>query len=195
MISVITAFNSDFRKLGAICLSSMIHYELSGIGGEIKSSARRIPGSFDRPASWFKLPEIKGEMKAGANFVLWVDADAIITGKQNIQDLIDPCSDLTIATDENGINCGVMAWRSSEKTLKFLDRVWEREEFIDHPWWEQAAIADMIDELSVSYVDKSLFNAYPSDATEESGILHWPGMSIEEREPLMAEAFNKHWLC
>jgi len=194
MISVITAFNSDFRRLGAICASSMMHHRIR-VEPDVLLGVKPIPDSFERPASWFKIPYIIEAMKLEYEFVLWIDSDAMLTGKQKIKDLIDPKSDLTIATDENGINCGVMAWRSSEKTLKFLDRVWGREEFINHQWWEQAAIADMIDELSVSYVDKSLFNAYPSDATEESGILHWPGMSIEEREPLMAEAFNKHWLC
>jgi hypothetical protein len=194
MISVITAFNSDFRRLGAICASAMTHHRIK-VEPDVALDGRLIHDSFERPPSWFKIPYITCEIKEGFDYVLWIDSDAMLTGKQRVKDLIDPKSDLTIATDENGINCGVMAWRSSEKTLKFLGRVWEREEFIDHPWWEQAAIADMIDELSVSYVDKSLFNAYPSDATEESGILHWPGMSIEEREPLMAEAFNKHWLC
>jgi hypothetical protein len=191
-LSIITAFNRPFGKIAALCFSSMAMYR-SKVDPTVSVDFNVIPESFERPCSWFKIKAIKNRMISISGTILWIDSDTIITGGQNIDSLIDHDSDLTISVDENGINCGVMAWRTSDKTIGFMDRVWDRTEFIDHPWWEQAAIADMIDELSVSYVDKSLFNAYPSDATDESGIIHWPGMSIKERESLMLEVFNKHW--
>ena len=39
---------------------------------------------------------------------------------------------------------GVWALRAGDRTERFLDEVWAREQFIGHKWWEQAAVMDIM---------------------------------------------------
>jgi len=187
----LTAFDINHRSLGAICIDSMIRY-CSKFPGNLYD-CQFIRADYARPCSWAKVNAIRSRLAGGYDHVLWVDADTLITGAQNLDNLIDPCADLNISIDENGINCGVMVWKGSERTLKFLAEVDADTKYADHVWWEQAAINERLNELNVHFVPKTLFNAYPDDANAQSGVLHWPGMSVEERLPLMQEAFTQAW--
>jgi hypothetical protein len=63
---------------------------------------------------------------------------------------------------------------------KFLDLVYSQTQFVNHPWWEQAAIRMLIDSgrgpERMKYADKILMNAYPNDFKPRySAIIHVPG--------------------
>ena len=42
------------------------------------------------------------------------------------------------------LNTGVMIWRGGDRARAFLDAVWDNRAFIQHPWWENAALADLL---------------------------------------------------
>ena len=44
----------------------------------------------------------------------------------------------------NRINCGVMIFKVSNFCLEFLEKVWSKKEYINHFWYEQAAIMDLV---------------------------------------------------
>lgn len=74
-----------------------------------------------------------------------IDADALITGlHKRMEDLIDGQHDLIFNRDQNGINSGVALFRSSELTFKFLKQAYAKIEYLNHPWWEQAAFIDLL---------------------------------------------------
>jgi Nucleotide-diphospho-sugar transferase len=84
--------------------------------------------------------------------VLWADADAIFLDiSKDIGDLVRPGKDLCLAEhvyDQDkswrSANTGVFLVRSTRWARKFLDRVWASEQYVDHPWWENAAVLDLL---------------------------------------------------
>jgi len=181
-VIILTAFNSAFAEIGELCVASLRKYQ--SIRPHINVVKESIPDDYDRPASWYKLGLIRKHL-TGSGFVLWIDADAMIVGRQDLTRLIKPKT-LNISKDCNGINCGVMAWRDVPEAHAALSRMDELySQYENHPWFEQAALMSFEHEVQIFYQAKKVFNAYPSDRTIATQIMHWPGMSIEERLPLM----------
>lgn len=152
---------------------------------------RPMPPTDGAPSSWGKIPLIHEHLKHD-EFVLWIDSDALIVGEMDFRSLIQPTT-LNISKDVNGINCGVMAWMNCQEAFDSLLRIQSmREQFKEHIWFEQAALMTFVDEINVTYLEKSVFNAYPeeasidfSDVSEQTQIIHWPGMSEDDRIPYM----------
>ena len=92
---------------------------------------------------------------------MWVDADAFFPNDaENILSVLEEnyeiyltshyCSVFkgsnyknTILTT-NRINCGVMIFKVSDFCIKFLEDVWAKKKYINHFWYKQAAIMDLI---------------------------------------------------
>jgi len=103
--------------------------------------------SYDRPPAWGKIPLFRRLLEA-YDFVLWIDADAII---------LDPSLDIETVIPKNayqafayttiwpelggqGYPCtGVWALRAGERAQRFLAAVWEQHDLVDQHPWEQAA--------------------------------------------------------
>ena len=100
------------------------------------------------------------------------------------------------------INTGVLLMKISDHNLNFLQKVWNKKEYINHQWWEQAAIMDIMgfkselngnlnDNKGNSYLEKVKFlsnnwNSIPSNlelSMEKQNpiIIHLAGMKLEER--------------
>ena len=102
----------------------------------------------ERPASWSKVPLLR-ELLTEYETAVWVDADAIFVDTSlDIADAVDDDRFLGLVQHRYGgqdaINCGVLVLRSCPESLAFLDRVWSMTEFVDHAWWEQAAIMKLL---------------------------------------------------
>jgi hypothetical protein len=108
-----------------------------------------IVGSGDsagRPPVWAKIRLLQRLIRI-YDFVLWVDADAVI---------LDPSEDIASVVPEDAFQAyvvatlrhrrgqqvlaGVWALRRDPRASRFLDRVWDQTEFIDHFHAEQAAV-------------------------------------------------------
>lgn len=179
---ILTAFNSSYSQVGEICAGSIARY-CARTGSKFISKI--IPDDYARNPSWFKVDFIR-ENLAGNDFVLWVDADAMIVDSHGkFEDILQP-STLNISKDENGINCGVMAWNNSQQSSDSLLRIATlHDEFKDSGWWEQSALMSFIEELDVHYQPKFVFNAYTNDLGPETRIVHFPGFSQDEKIILM----------
>lgn len=110
----------------------------------------------DRPPSWAKVVMVRRLMQQYP-FVFWVDADAIIVDlERDLLAEIDPDgagadADIWFARhaqernpDNTAINAGVLLTRSSAFADALLSAAWHAEEFIEHNWWEQAALLDIL---------------------------------------------------
>ncbi len=186
-MTILTASNSAFAEAASLCISAAGRYCSTR---NIRLVREFIPDSYSRQPSWAKVQFIKRHLQFN-DYVLWVDADAMIVGNHDLHALLAPAT-LNIAKDANGINCGVMAWRCCPQAFEALHRMdaaYER--FRDDVWFEQKALMEFVDELDVHYQPKHIFNAYEDDACADTFIRHWPGMSMEERLPLMRAAANK----
>jgi hypothetical protein len=102
----------------------------------------------ERPPAWAKVPLIRSTLD-DHDLVLWIDADAVIVdGSEDIADALAPDAQLALVQhrrdDELIPNTGVMVWRSGEFARSLLDRMWAAKQYIDHPWWENAALLDAL---------------------------------------------------
>ena len=100
------------------------------------------------------------------------------------------------------INTGVLLIKNCESNYKFLLNVWENKKFINHGYWEQAAVMDQLglraefngnlnDHRGNTYLNKVKFlpsnwNSIPSNqnlSTEKQDpiIIHLAGMNMKEK--------------
>jgi hypothetical protein len=118
-------------------------------GYDLRLSTRLLDTA--RPPAWTKIALVR-ELLDGYDEVLWVDADAIFLDvSKDIAELVRPDKDLYLVehrweADETwrSANTGVFLVRSTRWARRFLDRVWAAERYIDHPWWENAAVLDLL---------------------------------------------------
>jgi galactosyl transferase GMA12/MNN10 family len=105
----------------------------------------------ERPPAWSKIALVR-DLLERYDEVLWVDADAIFVDiSKDIADLLRPDKDLYLVEhlyeeDDSwrSANTGVFLVRSSDWSRRFFERVWAAEQYIDHPWWENAAVLDLL---------------------------------------------------
>lgn len=180
--TILTAYNKAFANIGGICAHSIKKYA-SEQG--LKYAIETIPDNYPRPASWAKVNLIRKHLKE-TDYVMWVDADALIIGEGKFETIIQPVT-LNIAKDDNGINCGVMCWQNnsnSDDTLASMDGLYEKHK--EDPWFEQRALMEIVGdehllpESEVYYQPKHLFNAYPGEQTADTLVLHFPGRPTAE---------------
>ena len=105
----------------------------------------------ERPPAWSKVALVR-ELLESYDEVLWIDADAIFLDiSKDIGELVRPGKDLYLVEhlyeqDDSwrSANTGVFLVRSTRWSRRFLDRVWAAERYVDHPWWENAAVLDLL---------------------------------------------------
>lgn len=197
--TILTAYNKAFRHIGSICAHSIRTYASAQ---DLNYAIEEIPEDYPRPASWAKVNLIRKHLRE-TDYVFWVDADALVIGRQSFDTIAQPVT-LNIAKDDNGINCGVMCWRNDRIAHAVLEKIESYyEKYKDDPWFEQAALMQIIEEsknaemadaalLKIFYQPKHIFNAYPGEQTAETLVLHFPGMPTPEDRvvPMMEAALN-----
>ena len=101
-----------------------------------------------RPPSWDRIPLLSRLLQEHET-VVWVDADCCFVDLE--ADIADRLVDgAFMAVNENVTdrgrvpNAGVMVLRAGEITQRFLREVWARVDRVEHPWWENAAMLDVL---------------------------------------------------
>jgi hypothetical protein len=150
-------------------------------------------GKSDRPPSWEKLL-VLADATRESEWAWWIDADAIVTNPEiRLESLIVPGRDMVVAADVNGLNCGVFGLRSCPWSRLLLADAWACDQFINHEWWEQAAIRHLLrdpDRMArVEVIEQRRMNAYPDTWQPGDFILHLPGMANEERAAVFDRFF------
>lgn len=153
-----------------------------------------------RPPAWSKIRLLRQHLDHYP-IVLWIDADALV---------VDPRADLAatvsrkqpiamVAHEYGGQrvpNSGVMALRRSRITARMLDSVWAKTEYLDHKWWENAALLDLlgydISHEPIVKVRRSRFdqrvnwlgtewNSIDASGCAQPIVRHYPGLGHSER--------------
>jgi len=157
--------------------------------------------AFDRqrPAAWSKIRMLQNAIhEALADYVLWVDADAVVLRNDfRLESVLRPEKRMFISSDLNGLNSGVWMVRADAAMDEFLETVYDQTQFLLHPWREQAALMHLVsinhaDVASwIEHVPQRLWNSYlhglyqrPTDDGEmnaESFILHVPALPLDQR--------------
>jgi hypothetical protein len=121
-----------------------------------------------RPIPWSKIKIIQEIFQDHhPKWVFWTDADSLIMNpKIKLKDLIDNRYDMIVASDVCGINTGQFFIRNCKWSRNFLKRIYAKEQFINHGWWEQMAIMDELahnenDMSHVKILPQRVMNSYP----------------------------------
>lgn len=101
-----------------------------------------------RPAPWAKVPLLRSLLDE-YEWVLWLDADVVIVDLDaDISEKIQDDKDLYLVEHhwlgQSMANSGVVLLRSCAWSRAFLDEVWALDRYAEHPWWENAAVLDLL---------------------------------------------------
>ncbi|MFC3767226.1 hypothetical protein [Paenibacillus sp. GCM10012303] len=101
-----------------------------------------------RPPAWDKVILIRHALSL-YDTVIWIDADTIICDPaRDIQAVLDPRFSMHLVLHPyNGkvtANTGVWICQNHTATFELLENVWNHTACIHHPWWEQAALMDLL---------------------------------------------------
>jgi glycosyl transferase family (putative galactosyltransferase) len=110
-------------------------------GYELITSTASAQG---RPPAWSKVPMLR-EALASYDLALWIDADAVIVDdSRDIADELAAERFLGLVRHGAVPNTGVMLLRACDAARDLLDRTWDATGLINHPWWENAALLDVL---------------------------------------------------
>lgn len=99
----------------------------------------------DRPAVWSKMPCLLQVMSQPYDYVMWVDADAIIANPEFDVTTLFGDADIYYNVDIFGLNFGIFALKNSERSKAFLkDIIDSYEQYKNARFYEQTAAADLI---------------------------------------------------
>ncbi len=150
-ILCLTGCDEAFGALSDISLRSLRHY-CQRHGFRLTFQPLESSG---RPLSWSKIPLIQEAFRHGAEFVWWMDADTVVVDpSRSIRDVVEPGKDLYLVKHHDGQratpNAGIMLLRNTPWMTAFLEKVWGMEAYIDHVWWENAALVHLLSRESFS---------------------------------------------
>lgn len=177
----------EIANYGQISLNSKLRYAADFDHVIVEDKHERLDTS--RPASWSKIPFIAYMFVDEYEWVWWLDADTLITNPAiDIATLCDPTADLIITADKNGICCGSFLMQNTDAARSLLMDVWKRKEFIDHQWWEQAAMQAVLKEghpARVKVIEQSTINSFRETWKEGDLVVHFAGTPHDERLKVM----------
>jgi hypothetical protein len=155
-----------------------------------------------RHPSWSKIKLIQKYLP-NYEYLLWIDADAMITNYDIVAESLLSDKFLLISSDWNGINAGVFIIRNDPMSFDFLDDVWNNYKGdVTDGWWEQNAIQYFAEtekyKPHIEVLDgekRKLLNSYDKEHTikhswkpnqsywtEGDFIIHFPGKVKEETD-------------
>jgi glycosyltransferase involved in cell wall biosynthesis len=174
-IAVVTLFTPEIAAYGELAARNKRDY--ATIQG-YDLICHRATLDQSRPPAWSKVLAILRELPK-YDWVFWTDADALIMNHGiRLEDLIDEQYDLLISRDKNEYNTGHMLFRNTPAAKTYLEKSYAQTQFIHHYWWEQAAMAHVLntdkDALATKILDQRLFNSYLENYHPGDFVIHFP---------------------
>ena len=136
-ITVLTGCDEELQELQDLTIIPIKEY-CARYGYELVN--KRLHNR-ERPTSWIKLPYIEECFQKGSDYVFWIDTDAtIVNQKIKLESFLKPGKQFYYARNFVDINAGVFIMQNTPQMRSWLLALWNRTEFLHHPWWENAAM-------------------------------------------------------
>jgi inositol phosphorylceramide mannosyltransferase catalytic subunit len=150
----------------------------------------RFNPAINRPASWGKLLVLMSQFKTN-DWLFWIDADAVFTNMdKKIEDFITN-KDFIVGSNFEGINCGAFLISTSQWSQMWLKRLYDMTDYIENPWWEQAAIIHSMKDEAVQQRSLILgpreMQSFHWDWQPGDFIFHTPGIELVAKIKLLKE--------
>jgi len=156
-LKILSGYNFRFRNIGKESKNTIIKYANHfNFDYEID-----IKNNFERPFNWLKIKMIIEHLEKGEHeFLLWIDADAFICRYENILHHVNLKKHIFVnnqffnskhKTKISNVNYltwapndGVILVRNTKWSLKFFKNVWDKKNYINHYWTDNAAFMDEV---------------------------------------------------
>lgn len=205
-MEILTAYTEKFKNILDITLPRLHTY--CNIH-KFDYTCIKLEEVNERPHSWYKISMFLKGIEQQNDFLLWIDADAVILNtKFDPYTLVEDGFDFYMSKDFNNINFGVVMIRCNDYVKTVLKEVWNRTEFLTHPHWEQAAFIQLVSEnfldinSKIKYIPQKIFNAYDhshygvshpeGEVCDETFIFHTPSLPLELRGQLIRHYHDKN---
>ena len=150
---------------------------------------------------WSKIKVMEKLLKENPDveWFFWIDTDALFMDfNQKLEDKVDDGSFFIVGRDCNGVNVGTFFIKNCEKSLRFLNEIWETGPVVGDWWTEteqgQIDLHGLKKEYRVGFsvVSNKEFNSYMHDCSpgvmpchkyaENEGhfVVHLPGQGGKE---------------
>lgn len=148
--AICTYATGTHRELAAISIEASRRYARRWGWDVVASCEPELAAG--RPPSWAKVALVSDLLRR-YEWIWLIDADALIVDlDRDVMAEIDPSGPpIWMAMHGQGgnadhavENAGVMLVRACAEAVGFLAEVWRQEQFIDHNWWENAAILHLL---------------------------------------------------
>lgn len=140
---VTLAAGEEFSRMAALVNPAKRRY-CSRFGYDFISFDQILDTS--RPAAWSKIPAIQ-RVLPDYDWLFWCDTDAVLwnpdAGLRQFIVAAGPV-DAIFQANQDGANSGLFFLRNCAWSFDFLEEIYRQEQFIHHPWWENAAIIDLL---------------------------------------------------
>jgi hypothetical protein len=202
MIGIVSLCVGDleYRRILKPCIDSVWDYcALRGYQCHLTAETMAP----DRPVSWGRIPLLQTLMakQFDLDWLVWIDADAMVT---NPMFRLEPLIEHMAGTDRlvaytidgaNNLNDGVAIYRNDPRTMEYLQWLWGCTEYIDHPWWANAAAVraqadrrEFFEAHVLKVANTNLLNSYVRGRSPwkvGDFIAHFAGMTMAERAVLI----------
>lgn len=147
-ICVATSYTADFGDIGDYAAMTLRLYAARhGLSASVSTEV-----ALDRPPSWHRVKLIPQLFDQGHDYVLWLDADALFCRFDvDIHSVINGVTDLYMVRHDNPShstsfvpNTGVMLVRNSKWSRDLFATLWSMEAYLNHGWWENAAMIKLM---------------------------------------------------
>lgn len=126
-----------------------------------------------RPDAWDKIILIN-HMLNYYEIVMWIDSDCIFFNPwPDIRTTLHNNHPIYLVRQQWGgiVNSGVFVARSNQESREILNAIWNNTNYIHHPWWEQAALLDLMGYQLSNSQDPNNIPFYPTPLSHRIGHL------------------------
>lgn len=147
-ICICSSYDEGFSAIGNLTAQTLRAYASRfGFSVEIEPNIK-----MERHPAWHRVQFIPELLNRGYEYVLWLDADALIVRYDfDIRRVINGKSDLYLVQHDNPNhrptlvpNTGVMLVRNSKWSVDLFHKLWNMTEYLDHCWWENGALIKLL---------------------------------------------------
>jgi hypothetical protein len=194
--AVATLYTPEISDLGSRTSAILARYARRH-GYQALVAAESLDAS--RPPAWSKLLLVEQFLAnhPSCTWLMWIDADALIMDpRRRLEDMVDDNVDFVIAKDRSPlqINTGVFLLRNCPAALDLLRRAYAKVQYLWHPWWEQPAVSEAIDECSgtlrTRIVSRRSFNSFFDEYEPGDFVIHFAGCNHETKVASVKRIIN-----
>lgn len=174
MKALITFALGEHRRLLDLSCPGLVEYA-ERHGYELHAYPPRLR---TRPASWLKVAALLDALNHHQE-ALWIDCDVVIVdGDRDLADKVPAgcCQALVRHHTPDGEVPNAGVWYVRQTMQPALLRLWRMDRYLDHPWWEQAALLDL---LGYRHTTRPVELAGPSELYRRT---HWLGLEWNSHE-------------